>query len=635
MRQSHRPLSILGTLLTALILFFALAISPFQGRTSGLRFDPLAPALAFQSGTTVYVSDLPLCNSQNGWGPVEKDRSNGENFPGDGNTITLNGVTYPKGLGGHANSEVRFYLGGTYTSFVSNIGIDDEVGINGSVIFQVYADGSLLYSSPVMYGYSATRTVNVSVAGRNELRLVVNYAGDNLDNDHADWAGAYLVRAAPQQHIKYFGYVGPGDPNELSQVSSYSNFSYIAGVYGQSITTQLTNLHNQGMRAVIDLGRVLWCTDSDPNDFEAKWYLCPDYQARWQQWTAQNPLVLDSGYVAAYSVMTEPTKRAVNGDVTAMAAAMDEAACYLKSTATIPTMMIDNAPDVLAVGSLYPVPQKVDWVGVSSYYVHPDSDTVFNAGATILRNNKRYWQRTVYVLDGFFKEGEHPHAPTSADMELIAQQWYNVASQDPDSILLGVFLWDDLTGECGRGSRSLPQNVRSTHYTIGRAILTGGIPAFGPRSSNATIFTTQQPGSEADAGGSTWEEATQFSSSVNGRITAIRFYRHALESGVHVGRIWTDTGTLLAQVTFNELPPFCPGWQEQVLPTPLPITAGVRYKVSYNINSKLSKTFGGFSTPVVNGPLTAYTGFYSTPAGTFPNTGSGSNFFADVLFSTP
>jgi len=635
MKQTHRRISSLRTLITAVVLFCALAVAPLQGGTSRLRFDPFAPALAFQSGATVYVSDLPLCHTQNGWGPVEKDRSNGEDLPNDGNIITLNGATYSKGLGVHANSEVRFYLGGEYTSFVSNIGIDDEVGNNGSVIFQVYADGSLLYNSGVMFGYSATRTINVSVAGRNELQLIVNYAGDNFDNDHADWAGAYLVRTAPQQHIKYFGYVGPGDPNELSQVNSFSNFSYIAGVYGQSITDQLNALHNNGMRAIIDLGRVLWCTDSDPNDFNAKWYLCPDYQARWNQWTTDNPKVLDPAYVLAYSVMTEPTKRAVNGDVAAMAAAMDEAACFLKSAVTIPTMMLDNAPDVAAYGSSYVVPQKVDWVGVSSYYVHPDSDTVFNAGATILRNNKKYWQRTLYVLDGFFEEANHPHAPTSADMDLIAQQWYNVASQDPDSILLGVFLWDDLTGECGRGSRSLPQNVRNTHYTIGRAILTGGIPTFSPRSSNAIIFTTQQPVSEADGGGSTWEEATQFSASVNGRITAIRFYRHSLESGVHVGRIWSDTGTLLAQVTFNELPSFCPGWQEQVLPTPLPITAGVRYRVSYNINSKLSKTFGGLNTPVTNGPLTAYTGFYSTPAGTFPNTGSGSNFFADVLFSTP
>jgi len=35
----------------------------------------------------------------NGWGPVERDRSNGESAPGDGNPLTLDGVVYLKGLG--------------------------------------------------------------------------------------------------------------------------------------------------------------------------------------------------------------------------------------------------------------------------------------------------------------------------------------------------------------------------------------------------------------------------------------------------------------------------------------------------------------------------------------------------------
>ena len=48
----------------------------------------------------------------NGWGPVEKDQSNGEAGATDGATITLNGVTYAKGLGAHAGSDVRYALNG-------------------------------------------------------------------------------------------------------------------------------------------------------------------------------------------------------------------------------------------------------------------------------------------------------------------------------------------------------------------------------------------------------------------------------------------------------------------------------------------------------------------------------------------
>ena len=51
---------------------------------------------------TRYLSDLTWTSATNGWGPVEKDKSNGEQAAGDGRTITLNTVTFAKGLGAHA-----------------------------------------------------------------------------------------------------------------------------------------------------------------------------------------------------------------------------------------------------------------------------------------------------------------------------------------------------------------------------------------------------------------------------------------------------------------------------------------------------------------------------------------------------
>src|SRR3989442_4731648 len=59
---------------------------------------------AASSSTTSYLSDLAWTQVANGWGPVEKDRSNGENLAGDGKTLTLNGGTYANGLGTHAPS---------------------------------------------------------------------------------------------------------------------------------------------------------------------------------------------------------------------------------------------------------------------------------------------------------------------------------------------------------------------------------------------------------------------------------------------------------------------------------------------------------------------------------------------------
>jgi hypothetical protein len=148
-----------------------------------------------------FLSDLSFTQIQNGWGPVERDRSNGDSAAGDGNTITLNGVRYSKGLGVHASSEVRYNLAGNYTTFLADIGLDDEMdpqGLVGSIVFQVWADGVKLYDSSecggAMNTASATRKVCVNVTSKLELRLVVTDGGDDNWFDHADWAGARLIR---------------------------------------------------------------------------------------------------------------------------------------------------------------------------------------------------------------------------------------------------------------------------------------------------------------------------------------------------------------------------------------------------------------------------------------------------------
>ena len=128
----------------------------------------------------------------NGWGPVEKDRSNGEQPAGDGLPLTLAGVVYPKGLGTHAASDIRYTMSGC-TTFAAKVGLDDEVANNGSVVFQVFADGTKVYDSGVLTGASPTATVNASVTGKTALQLVVTNGGDNVDFDHADWADAKLT----------------------------------------------------------------------------------------------------------------------------------------------------------------------------------------------------------------------------------------------------------------------------------------------------------------------------------------------------------------------------------------------------------------------------------------------------------
>ena len=169
-----------------------------------------------------YVSDLIPTFASNGWGPMEKDMSNGERPAGDGQTITLNSITYTKGLGVHAASDVRYNLGGKCTVFIADIGVDDEVGSNGSVVFQVYADGIEKYDSGMMTGSSATKYVDIDVTGANELQLVVNDSGDGKSYDHADWADAYVLCS---------GVPAPWQYQDVGAVGQAGNATYSDGIF--------------------------------------------------------------------------------------------------------------------------------------------------------------------------------------------------------------------------------------------------------------------------------------------------------------------------------------------------------------------------------------------------------------------
>jgi hypothetical protein len=146
--------------------------------------------------SSVWLSDRAWTSAANGWGAPERDRSNGEMAASDGRTISIAGATYAKGLGVHAVSDLRYALGGGFARFISDIGVDDEVGDRGSVVFQVWLDGAKAFDSGTMTGADPSRAVSIDLVGRNELRLVVTAGSDNSWYDHADWAGARLISNA-------------------------------------------------------------------------------------------------------------------------------------------------------------------------------------------------------------------------------------------------------------------------------------------------------------------------------------------------------------------------------------------------------------------------------------------------------
>jgi alpha-galactosidase len=144
---------------------------------------------------TYQVGDMAWLSSSNGWGPAERNMSNAEQAGGDGRTLTINGTTFAKGVGVHAESAVQLYLGKSCPLFTASVGVDDEVtNGNASVRFQVYGDGQLLAYSGVRGAADGPLRLIVPTGGYSTLELRVTDARNNgINFDHADWGAATLT----------------------------------------------------------------------------------------------------------------------------------------------------------------------------------------------------------------------------------------------------------------------------------------------------------------------------------------------------------------------------------------------------------------------------------------------------------
>jgi len=177
---------------------------------------------------------------------------------------------------------------------------------------------------------------------------------------------------------------------------------------------------------------------------------------------------------------------------------------------------------------------------------------------------------------------------------------------------------------------TLNSATKSTTLNIATGSTTASL--FSPSATPSTI--TENDPNAVDLG-------VKFQTSVNGTISAIRFYKGPKNTGTHIGDLWTTSGTLLASATFrNET---ASGWQQVNFSTPVSITAGTTYIASYHTNvGEYSVTDNYFASSLTNGPLTAPSSSSSGGNGVyaygrsnlFPNNSfNASNYWVDVVFN--
>jgi hypothetical protein len=140
-----------------------------------------------------YAGDLAWRSVENGWGPPEVDRSNGERGDADGGPLQIGTTSFDHGIGAHAPSKIEIALDGRCSLFLADVGLDEEVADHGSVVFAVLGDGDQLATSGIVRGPQTAVPLAADLTGVQRLTLVVTPGGDGNAFDHADWGDARLA----------------------------------------------------------------------------------------------------------------------------------------------------------------------------------------------------------------------------------------------------------------------------------------------------------------------------------------------------------------------------------------------------------------------------------------------------------
>lgn len=176
--------------------------------------------------TSVYLSDLEWKNASTGYGTIQKDASC------DGNTITLKGengerVSYDKGIGTHAHSEIIYDLDGLdyYDYFETFVGVDQEMaGSAASISFEIYLDDEKVFDSELMTGDTKQKHAKVPIANKNILKLVVKDGGNGIGSDHGSFGDAKLtkVHASSNAELKSISINGNALKDFSGSIYEYS-----------------------------------------------------------------------------------------------------------------------------------------------------------------------------------------------------------------------------------------------------------------------------------------------------------------------------------------------------------------------------------------------------------------------------
>jgi hypothetical protein len=182
------------------------------------------------------------------------------------------------------------------------------------------------------------------------------------------------------------------------------------------------------------------------------------------------------------------------------------------------------------------------------------------------------------------------------------------------------------------GAHQFPTGTSSAQYWIDPIFNTTAV-----QSGSYSLMANVAPpivGGDLFVSGA-FEVAQKFTTTTNGYIVGLRFYRVAADTSTdQLGTLYTNTGTSLASKGFTVSGT---GWQTMYFDTPVAVTAGTVYRASYHSNGGIMNRDNAFNNyRLVNGALAGVAAFASNgngcdATGAWPQTSDGYSNGATTL----
>ena len=185
----------------------------------------------------IYLSDMEYTvQSKTGWGKIQKHKNS------DGNTIKLRKegeiVSYPKGMGFHANGQLIYDISNysdTFTHFISDIGVDASRPEVATIKVQIFVsdDGNnwekkeVAGLEKILKSADPCVSVNIDIKDKKYLKIDVNMADGTNASDHCVLGDAKIAKETYKPSSEKF--------ENLKKIEEYDKVIKAAASYEDAV----------------------------------------------------------------------------------------------------------------------------------------------------------------------------------------------------------------------------------------------------------------------------------------------------------------------------------------------------------------------------------------------------------------